>query len=114
MSLEDLFDCSNLIVERCQFRQKTQHLTEFMSVLRTIEHRFSDVSTRQYNNSASRSWKLLYTSLIRLDGIADKLCAEGCIAQDECEFIQECTMEVQKFINRYFAKRENPDWRLGA
>ncbi|KAB2817425.1 hypothetical protein [Phaeocystidibacter marisrubri] len=110
----DLLDCSSVIVKRLQLRNLSRLAEELILVMRTVQLRFEDVTTASYHNANSRSWKVLVQSLYRMEALFRDLDRRGLLKSDEFEFLHECMEEVHKFVRRYFAKRDQPQWRHGA
>lgn len=110
----DLLDCSSVIKKRLFLRNLPNEAEELSRMMRTVQLRFEDVTTASYHNAMSRSWKVLVQSLERMEDKFRDLSKRGLLKSDELEFLHECMEDVHKFVRRYFAKRDQPQWRRGA
>ncbi|KAB2814738.1 hypothetical protein [Phaeocystidibacter luteus] len=112
-AIRDLLDIAEIYSDRCYYRGFPREGDEFLSIARRIYNRFEEVSKGNRQNE-TRAWSALHHTLSRCERRADHLRKLQIIDKEELLFIRECMEEVHKYIRRYFAKRDAPDWRRGA
>ncbi|NVK27689.1 MAG: hypothetical protein HWE14_06575 [Flavobacteriia bacterium] len=112
-AIRDLLDCADIYSDRCYLRGYPREGDEFVSIARRIYNRFEEVSRGNRRNQ-TRAWSALHHSLSRCERRAGYLHKLKILDEEELLFVCECTEEVHKYIRRYFAKKEAPDWRRGA
>lgn len=114
LAIDDLLDCLDIYRDRCLRHGYVNEGDELVRLGARIHHRFAEVSKESRVQNIERAWAVLYHSLERCQERVDYLKARDLLDSEEVFFIRECMEEVHKYIRRYFAKKEDPNWRRGA
>lgn len=113
-AIDDLLDCAEMYRDRCYWKGFPNEGDEVLRVSHRIHQRLAEVSGKGKRRNEARAWSALRQSLEIMAARLDYLHRQRIVNREEMEFIQELLEEVHKFIRRYFAKREAPEWRRGA
>lgn len=114
IAIDDLLDCLEIYRDRCIRHGYPNEGDELLRLGHTVYHRFREVSGVNGRKNIDRAWSVLHHSLVRIQERSSELTRLGVLESDERLFVEECLEEVHKFIRRFFAKRNPPNWRKGA